>query len=155
MSCMIFAPKASSNLLLAAGALVVLISTPITICAAPPEPQPMYAEPLKAKYRGCESGGWCRFWIESLDPRAQSLFRVYPDGVPRAFGNAAVSIAVRDRLNVLLVNMVHQYKRIVLHNLREVEDGMFAATIIVNEAKLASDPILLELHSKIRGQTTQ
>ena len=64
-------------------------------------------------------------------------------------GDDAISIAVRDRLNTLLASMIHQSKRVVLHDLRELDDGTFAATVTVNGAKLASDPILLELHEKI------
>ncbi len=68
-------------------------------------------------------------------------------------GDKAISVAVRDRLNALLASMVHQHKRIVLHDLREVEDGAFAATVTVNEVNLASDPILLELLGKFMGTT--
>ena len=51
----------------------------------------------------------------------------------------------------LLASMVHQHKRIVLHDLRELDDGTFAATVTVNEASLESDPILLELREKLTG----
>ena len=60
-----------------------------------------------------------------------------------------ISIAVRDRLNALLASMIHQHKRIVLHDLRELDDGTFAATVTVNGVNLASDPILVELNEKI------
>ncbi len=72
-----------------------------------------------------------------------------PDGVARMPGDDGISIAVRDRLNALLASMIHQSKRIVLHDLRELDDGTFAATVTVNGANLASDPILLELHQKL------
>lgn len=144
-------PKPLPNRLLATGTLIVLMSAPMAICPAAPELQSRYAEPAKARFRGCESAGWCRFWIESLDPLAQAPHRVYPDGVPRTPDDDAISIAVRDRLNALLAGMVHQHKRIVLHDLREVEDGAFAATVTVNEANLASDPILEELRGKLTG----
>ncbi len=62
--------------------------------------------------------------------------------------DAAISIAVRDRLNALLANMIHQSKRIVLHDLRELDDGTFAATVTVNGVNVESDPILLELREK-------
>jgi len=62
--------------------------------------------------------------------------------------DAAISIAVRDRLNALFANMIHQNKRIVLHDLRELNDGTFAATVTVNSEDVASDPILLELRQK-------
>jgi hypothetical protein len=64
-------------------------------------------------------------------------------------GNDALAIAARDRLNALLANMIHQHKRILLHDLRETEDGTFAATVTVNGANVASDPILLELRRKL------
>ena len=60
---------------------------------------------------------------------------------------------MRDRLNALLASMVHQHKRIVLHDLREVGDGMVAATVTVNEADLASDLIVLYVRRKLTGTT--
>jgi hypothetical protein len=122
---------------------------PMTTHAEPPAPHPVHAAPVEAQFRGCESAGWCRFWIESLDPLAQSLHRVRPDDVARIPDDDAISIAVRDRLNALLASMIHQSKRIVLHDLRELDDGTFAATVTVNGVNLASDPILLELHEKL------
>ena len=74
-----------------------------------------------------------------------------PDGVPRMPGNDDLSIAVRDRLNALLASMIHQHKHIVLHDLRELDDGTFTATVTVNGATLASDPILMELREKLSG----
>jgi hypothetical protein len=47
--------------------------------------------------------------------------------------------------------MIHQSKRIVLHDLHALGDGTFAATVTVNEANLASDPILVELREKLTG----
>ncbi len=73
-----------------------------------------------------------------------------PDGVARMPCDEATRIAVRDRLNALLANMIHQAKRIVLHDLRELDDGTFAATVTVNGQSLASDPILVELREGIR-----
>jgi ABC-type taurine transport system ATPase subunit len=80
--------------------------------------------------------------------------RVRPDGVVRAQDGDAVSVAVRDRLNALLSSMIHQHKKIVLLDLHELSDGTFAATVIVNDANVASDPILLELREK-SGQTVR
>ncbi len=60
-------------------------------------------------------------------------------------GDDPVSRAVRDRLNALLASMIHQHKRIVLHDLRKLQDGTFEAAITVNEASLAMDPLLLDL----------
>src|SRR5207344_2502383 len=123
-------------------------SVPMTICADPPASHPGHAEPVEAQFRGCDSAGWCRFWIEPLHPSEESLHRVRPDGVSRMPGDAAISIAVRNRLNALLANMIHQAKRIVLHDLRELNDGTFAATVTVNSEDVASDPTLLELRQK-------
>ncbi len=102
------------------------------------------AEQVEAEFRGCESAGWCRFRIESPD----SLVRVRPDGVPRMAGGDATSIAVRNRLNTLLSNMIHQAKHIVLHDLHELDDGTFTATVTVTGVNLAADPILAELREK-------
>ena len=129
--------------LLAAAAFLGLLSVPITICADPPAPHPGHAEPVEAQFRGCDSAGWCRFWIEPLHPSEEPLHRVRPDGVSPMPGGAAISVAVRDRLNALLANMIHQAKRIVLKDLRELDDGPFSATVTVNGANVASDPILL------------
>lgn len=60
---------------------------------------------------------------------------------------------MRDRLNALLANMIHQSKRIMLHDLRKLDDGTFAATVTVNGANLASDPIVLELREKVTRTT--
>jgi hypothetical protein len=76
---------------------------------------------------------------------AGPLFRVRPDGVVRTQDGDAVSVAVRNRLNALLASMIHQHKRIVLYDLRELSDGTFAATVIVNDANVAADAILVEL----------
>jgi len=50
--------------------------------------------------------------------------------------------------HALLASMIHQSKRIVLRDLRELEDGTFAAAVTVNGANVASDPILLKLREK-------
>jgi len=88
-----------------------------------------------------------------MDPSSESLHRVRPDGVLRMPGDGTISIAVRDRLNALLASMIHQHKQIVLHDLRELDDGTFAATVTVNGWNLASDPILLDLREKLSGTT--
>jgi hypothetical protein len=103
---------------------------------------------VEAHFRGCESAGWCRFWIESLDPLAQWLRRVRPDGVPRTPGDDATSAAVRNRMNALLSDMIHQAKHIVLQDLRGLDDGTFAATVTVNGIDLAQDPFFMELRAK-------
>jgi hypothetical protein len=121
--------------------------------AQPSAPQAARSAPVNAGFRGCESAGWCRFWIESLDRTSEAMFRVYPDGVARMPAGYATSIAVRDRLNTLLSSMIHQSKRIVLHDLRDLGDGTFAATVTVNEANLASDPLLMELQARAASTT--
>jgi len=108
---------------------------------------------VDAEFRGCDSAGWCAFRIEPLHPSEESLLRVRPDGAARMPGDSAISIAVRDRLNALLANMIHQSKHIELHGLHELDDGTFAAMVTVNGTNLASDPILLELHQKLTDTT--
>ena len=76
------------------------------------------------------------------------MLRVRPAGVPRISGDEDVALALRDRLNALLASMIHQHKRIELHDLRELDDGTFAATITVNGAELAADPVLEKLGAK-------
>ena len=132
------APKAT-GLLSGVAVLLVLLGVPMT---AQPETSAHRAT-VEAQFRGCDAAGWCRFWTESLHPVAQSLLRVRPDGVMQMRDGDA--IAVRDRLNVLLANMIHQAKHIVLRDLRELEDGTFAAAVSVNDIDLASDAVLLEL----------
>jgi hypothetical protein len=148
-----FVTRASASLLACGAALLGLLSGPMAIRAEPPAPHPRHVEPLEAQFRGCESAGWCRFWIESLDPLAASLHRVRPNGVLQMPGDDATRIAVRDRLNALLSSMIHQSKHIVLHDLRELDDGTFAATVTVNGQALASDPILVELREELTGTT--
>jgi hypothetical protein len=104
-----------------------------------------HAAPLEARFRGCDAAGWCRFWIEPLDPSARTLHRVRPNGVTRSQLDPTAAVAVRDRLNALLADMIHQHKRIVLHGLRELDDGTFAATVTVNGVDVVSDPVLQEL----------
>ena len=106
------------------------------------------AAQVEAEFRGCESAGWCRFRIEAPDRLTQWLIRVRPDGVPRVSGEDATSIAVRNRLNALLSNMIHQAKHIVLHDLHELDDGTFTATVTVTGVNLAADPILAELRER-------
>ncbi len=148
-----FAINALPKMLAAAAALVGMLFLPMTISAESPASRASHNEPVEAQFRGCEAAGWCRFWIEPPDPTVESMRRVRPDGVSRMPGDGAFSIAVRDRLNALLASMIHQHKQILLHGLRELDDGTFAATVTVNGAKLASDPMLVEL-SATAGATT-
>lgn len=66
-------------------------------------------------------------------------------------GDEPVANALRDRLNAVLASMIHQHKRIVLHDLRELPDGTFEAEVTVNEAPLAQDPLLLDLAKQIKA----
>ena len=137
--------------LAAAAALVGMLFLPMTISAESPASRASHNEPVEAQFRGCEAAGWCRFWIEPPDPTVESMHRVRPDGVSRMPGDGTISIAVRDRLNALLASMIHQHKQIILHDLREVGDGTFAAAVTVNGANLALDPILVELRANVTG----
>ncbi len=109
------------------------------------------AGPVQAEYRGCESAGWCRFLAEPARGAQPSLLRIRPAGVAPMHGNDPVSIGVRDRLNALLASMIHQHKRIALHDLQALPDGSFEASVTVNEADVAADRILLELDEQRRG----
>jgi hypothetical protein len=133
---------------LAATAIASLL-TPLLMHGQPPDSAQMSPVTLEAEFRGCDAGGWCRFKIDSPDP-AQSLLRVRPDGVPQS-GDTATAVAVRNRLNALMSDMIHQAKHIVLHDLRKLDDGSFAATVTVTGIELASDPVLMELRVKNSG----
>ena len=145
--------EASPNLLATGAVLLGLLSMPMTIRAEPTASTAGETARVEAQFRGCESAGWCRFWIEPLDPLAKSLHRVRPDGVPSVPGDNAISVAVRDRLNALLSDMIHQAKHIELHDLRKLDDDTFAATVTVNGTNVASDPIVLELRAKVARTT--
>ena len=143
---------ASPKLILAAAAVLLSLSAATTVGATSPEVRSGQAGPVAAEFRGCASAGWCRFWIRSPDPLERGPLRVYPDGVPRTFSDEVAATAVRDRMNALLASMIHQHKRIVLHGLREAGAGAYAARVTVNDADLASDPVLLELRGQHRGR---
>jgi len=146
-----FTINALPKLLAAAAALLAMLILPIAVRAESPVSRAGHTEPVEAQFRGCESAGWCRFWIESQHPSEEWLHRVRPDGVLQMHTNDAISISVRDRLNALLASMIHQHKQIILHDLRELGDGTFAAAVTVNGANLASDPILVELRANVTG----
>ena len=132
-------------LLLVAGAATLGLLLPLLVGAEPSASHVRRTDALEAEFRGCDAAGWCRFQIESLDLPRGLLYRVRPDGVTSAPCQGAACVAVRDRLNALLSNMIHQAKRIELHDLRELGDGTFAATVTVNGQGVASDPILVQL----------
>jgi hypothetical protein len=143
---------ASPKLILAAATVLLSLSAAMTAGATSPEVRSGQAGPVAVEFRGCTSAGWCRFWIRSADPLKRGFLRVYPDGVPRTFPDEVAATTVRDRMNALLASMIHQHKRIVLHDLREAGAGAYAARVTVNDADLASDPVLLEMHGPHRGE---
>ena len=143
---MLFMPRTPANLLAASAAALCLLFAPASEAESSGRRN---AGEIEAEFHGCESAGWCRFWIDSPD----SLVRVRPDGVPQTPDGDATSIAVRNRLNALLSNMIHQAKHIVLHDLHELDDGTFTATVTVTGVSLAADPILAELREKAARAT--
>jgi hypothetical protein len=97
---------------------------------------------VPAEFRGCESARTCRFWIEASKPFTESLLVVRPNGV---IAGDADATAARNRMNILMSNMIHQHKRIELQDLRKLDDGAYAASIEVNGMDLSEDPILVNL----------
>ena len=148
-----FAFVASAKRRVVGAALLGALALPIAAHPDWPAPGVEHDASVDARFQGCEAAGWCRFAIEAPHPSSPSLYRVRPDGVVWTPGHDALSLALRDRLNALLASMIHQHKRIVLHDLRELDDGTFAATVTVNGHALASDPILLELRAALTGTT--
>ena len=146
---MLFMTRMRWNLMAAGAVATCLLIAPAS--QADPATAKKNAARVEAEFRGCESAGWCRFRINSPDSSMETTVRVRPDGVLRTSGEGAISIAVRNRLNALLSNMIHQAKHIVLHDLRELDDGTFAAAVTVTGLNLASDPILRELREKAAG----
>lgn len=132
----------------AACAAVGLLSVTSGVCA-----EETFPGPLEAQFRGCGVAGWCLFSIEAPHVGAEFLPRVRPDGILRVSGDDELSVEVRDRLNALLASMIHQHKRILLHDFRALDDGTFAAGVTVNGVMLASDPILVKLLRAHTGNT--
>lgn len=139
---MILAPGASSKRLPVGAALLGLLLAPVAAHADPGRSHAEPATPVEARFRGCESAGWCRFQVEPSPPGEEMLIRVRPEGVSGFGASDAGSAAKRDRLNALLASMIHQHKQIRLESLRALNDGTFAATVIVNGADVAEDPQL-------------
>jgi hypothetical protein len=111
-------------------------------------PTASQAQPVPAQFRGCDSAGWCKFWIDPRDTPDAPMHRVRLLGVPQMQGEDEVSIAVRNRLNALMADFIHQAKHIELHGLRRLDDGTYAASVTVTGIELASDPVLAELGAK-------
>lgn len=100
-------------------------------------------EPIEAQFRGCDAHA-CRFAIAFEDAARTQRIDVHPRGVHSA-DTPTRALAIRDRLNALLSNMIHQHKRIELHDVHARDDGSFDATVVVNGADVASDPLLTQL----------
>ena len=137
--------------LTALGAFCVLIA-PTALPAQTPSSVQSGSVLQEVQFRGCDTAGWCRFWVDAADP-VQSMVRVRPNDVMRMSGNDALSTAVRNRLNALLSDMIHQAKHIDLHDLRKLDDGTWSATVTVTGVALASDPVLLELRERAAGSS--
>jgi len=106
-----------------------------------------WAATFDAQFRGCDDAGACHFWIDARDAYQEGLYRVRPDGVTWIVERDQTARAVRDRLNALLSNMIHQHKRVELHGMRSLGDATYAARVTVNGADLADDPVLAQLSS--------
>ena len=124
--------------LLASHSPALLSAQPITAGAAR-EPS------VPAEFRGCESVRLCRFWIEWPALPTESLLLVRPNGIVIAANNNTTGIAVRNRFNVLMSNMIHQYKTIELRDMRKLDDATYSATVIVDGVELSADPVVSDL----------
>jgi hypothetical protein len=130
--------------LFSASAILALLFSSLQTEGSPLDRSEMlYPAAISVEFRGCESAHSCRFWIESLVTLDGSLLIVRPNGI--VTGTDGNAIAIRNRLNSLLSNMIHQHKRIELLDLRELNDGIYSATIMVNGMDVRDDPILHDL----------
>ncbi len=111
--------------------------------------------PVLAEFRGCESALTCRFRIDSPTSLTDAIGLVRLKGLPESAEGDSTAIAVRDRLNSLLSNMIHQHKRIELRCLQKLDEGRYAATVIVNGLDIATDPVLVELMKNVREKDRQ
>jgi hypothetical protein len=132
--------------LFSTGALLALLNhSPVVHGAQPNTSEVSHRGTVPAEFRGCESARTCRFRIESSTSSTESLHVVRPNGVRAGTDGDTTAIAVRNRLNFLMSNMIHQHKRIELQELRELDDGAYAATVKVNGMDVSADPILNDL----------
>jgi hypothetical protein len=129
------------------GGLIHLVARVSVLIMVTP-PLPGYAQSVEAAFRGCDVSGWCRFRMDSPHPSGQTDLFLRPEGIPQPTSDQAMAIALRDRLNALLSNMIHQAKRIELHALRELDDGTYTASVTVHGVDVASDPVIAELRAK-------
>jgi hypothetical protein len=129
--------------LFSTGALLALVTHSSAVYSA--QPTASAAETVPAEFRGCESARACRFRIEWSTSSTELLYVVRPNGVRAGTDGDGTAIAVRDRLNFLMSNMIHQHKRIELQDLRKLDDGTYGATVKINGMDLGADPILNSL----------
>ena len=139
-SCNSYHATASAMCLL--GALLANHS-PALLSAQPATASVAHDPAVPAEFRGCESARLCRFWIESPALPTESMLMVRPNGVVIAAD--ATGIAVRNRFNVLMSNMIHQYKSIELQDMRKLDGATYSATVIVDGVELSADPVVSDL----------
>jgi len=125
--------------------LALLTYSPAVHGGQPATSEVSHPDAVAAEFRGCESARTCRFRIESSTPLTEALHVVRPNGVVTGTDRGATAIAVRNRLNSLMSNMIHQHKRIELRDLRKLDDGTYAASVKINGMDLSADPILNDL----------
>ncbi len=130
----------------AAAVLVVALSTPVTLRAD--SARAAHGDSVEADFRGCDAAGRCLFSIESPSMPDELLLRVRPNGVLQPDDDMLDALALRGRLNALLANMIHQAKRIGLHDLRVQPDGTFTATVTVHGVDIGTDSTLVALRAK-------
>lgn len=124
--------------------IVALLVLPcVSLMSAPGRAHAARNEPIEAQFRGCDTHA-CRFAVTPEDTAHPQRIDVHPRGVLSA-DTPTRALAIRDRLNALLSNMIHQHKHIELHDVRARDDGSYDATIVVNGTDVASDPLLTQL----------
>ncbi|MFN0037921.1 MAG: hypothetical protein ACKVP2_00200 [Burkholderiales bacterium] len=143
---MIVKPGKFATLTGTAAALLVALCTPVTLRAD--LASAAHGDSVEAEFRGCDMAGRCLFSVESSLMPGETLLRVHPNGVLQPDDDVLAALALRDRLNALLANMIHQVKRIGLHDLRVQPDGTFAATVTVHGVDIGTDSTLVALRAK-------
>ena len=141
-SCNSYHATASAMCLL--GALLASHS-PALLSAQPATASVAHGPAVPAEFRGCESARLCRFWIESLALPTESLLVVRPNGIVVAADDKTTAIGVRNRFNVLMSNMIHQYKTIELRDMRKLDNATYSATVIIDGVELSADPVVSDL----------
>ena len=126
-------------------AVILLYIVFVVRGAQPVSPEDSPDDTVAAEFRGCESARTCRFVVDSSTTFTNSLYVVRPNGVLVGDVPDANSIAIRNRLNSLMSNMIHQNKRIELQDLSKLDDGTYIANVKVNGIDLSADPLLIGL----------